>query len=154
MKNKRVLVIGMGRSGKAAVEALVGAGAAVSVQDSKTEDQLEQTFAAYLDANGVTKYLGCVPDDMGAFDILVLSPGVPPTLDFIEAAKAAGAEIIGELELAYRLGNGRYVAITGTNGKTTTTTLVGEIYKESARHLFCQPFYRGDRFISKQNMIF
>lgn len=133
MKDKKVLVIGMGRSGKAAVEALVGAGAAVSVQDSKTEEQLEQTFAAYLNANGVTKYLGCVPDDMGAFDVLVLSPGVPPTLDFIEAAKAAGAEIIGELELAYRLGNGRYVAITGTNGKTTTTTLVGEIYKESGR---------------------
>ena len=133
MKDKKVLVIGMGRSGKAAVEALVSAGAAVSVQDSKAVDQLEPSFVAYLDTNGITKYLGCVPDDMGAFDVLVLSPGVPPTLNFIEAAKAAGAEIIGELELAYRLGNGRYVAITGTNGKTTTTTLVGEIYKASGR---------------------
>jgi len=133
MKDKKVLVIGMGRSGKAAVEALVDAGAVVSVQDSKTEDKLEKEFLAYLNEKGVTKYLGSVPEDVGAFDALVLSPGVPPTLDFIEDAKAKGAKIIGELELAYKLGHGSYVAITGTNGKTTTTTLVGEIYKESGR---------------------
>ncbi|MDO4869254.1 MAG: UDP-N-acetylmuramoyl-L-alanine--D-glutamate ligase [Bacillota bacterium] len=133
MKDKNVLVIGMGRSGKAAVEALVQSGARVAVQDSKQEEQLEAEFVSYLDANGVAKYLGAVPEDMGAFDTLVLSPGVPPQLDFVQAAKAAGAEIIGELELAYRLGSGKYVAITGTNGKTTTTTLVGEIYKASGR---------------------
>lgn len=133
MKDKKALVIGMGRSGKAAVEALVAAGAIVAVQDSKQEDQLEKEFVDYLDANHVAKYLGMVPEDMSAFDVLVLSPGVPPQLDFIQAAREAGAEIIGELELAYRLGKGNYVAITGTNGKTTTTTLVGEIYKASGR---------------------
>ena len=57
-------------------------------------------------------------------------------LDFIRDAKAAGAEIIGELEIAYRVGHGRYVAITGTNGKTTTTTLVGEIYKAAGRKTY------------------
>ena len=133
MKDKKVLVIGMGRSGKAAVFALVEAGAIVAVQDNKTEDKLDKEFAAYLNEKGVIKYLGCVPDDMSQFDMLVLSPGVPPQLDFVVAAKESGAEIIGELELAYRLGNGHYVAITGTNGKTTTTTLVGEIYKASGR---------------------
>ncbi len=133
MKDKRVLVIGMGRSGKAAVCALVDAGAAVSVQDSKREDKLDAEFAEYLNNNNVTKYLGRIPDDMGVFDVLVLSPGVPPELDFIQEAREKGAQIMGELELAYRIGHGSYVAITGTNGKTTTTTLVGEIYKESGR---------------------
>ena len=131
MKDKKVLVIGMGRSGMAAAGALVEKGAAVSIQDSKAADSFDQSFLDEMRAAGVTEYLGCVPDDMSAFDMLVLSPGVPPTLDFIQDAKAAGAEIIGELELAYRLCKGRFVAITGTNGKTTTTTLVGEIYKAS-----------------------
>ena len=121
----------MGRSGMAAAGALVEKGAAVSIQDSKTADKIDQAFLEQMKSAGVTEYLGCVPEDMSAFDILVLSPGVPPTLGFIEDAKAAGAEVIGELELAYRLCKGRFVAITGTNGKTTTTTLVGEIYKAS-----------------------
>ena len=121
----------MGRSGRAAAGALVDQGAAVSIQDSKGADSFDQEFLDEMRAAGVTEFLGCLPEDMSAFDMLVLSPGVPPTLDFIEDAKAAGAEIIGELELAYRLCKGRFVAITGTNGKTTTTTLVGEIYKAS-----------------------
>lgn len=131
MKDKKVLVVGMGRSGIAAVKALVNAGAVVSVQDSKERDGMDQDFLEYLADNQVKEYFGCKPDDMKNFDMLVLSPGVPPTLDFVQEAAGAGAEIIGELELAYRMGNGRYVAITGTNGKTTTTTLVGEIYKEA-----------------------
>ena len=93
----------MGRSGMAAAGALVEKGAAVSIQDSKTADKIDQAFLEQMKSAGVTEYLGCVPEDMSAFDILVLSPGVPPTLGFIEDAKAAGAEIIGELELAYRL---------------------------------------------------
>ncbi len=66
---------------------------------------------------------------MAAFDLLIVSPGVSPELPFITEAKEKGAEIIGELEIAYRIGSGNYIAITGTNGKTTTTTLVGEIFK-------------------------
>lgn len=133
MKAEKVLVIGMGRSGIAATKALLERGAAVAVQDSKTKDQMDPEFAAYLEANKVEEYLGSVPEDMSGFDILVLSPGVPPGLGFIREAAESGAEIIGELELAYRLGSGKYIAITGTNGKTTTTTLVGEIYKASGR---------------------
>lgn len=129
MKGKKVLVIGMGRSGIAATYALVDAGAVVSVQDSKSEEQIDKAFVDYLNEKGVSKYLGSIPEDMSVFDVLVLSPGVPPQLAFVEEARKNGAEIIGELELAYRLGKGHYIAITGTNGKTTTTTLVGEIYK-------------------------
>lgn len=123
----------MGRSGKAAVEALCQAGARVSAQDSKTADRMDREFILFLEKNNVKTYFGEIPEDMEAFDMLVLSPGVPPSLDFIAKARSAGAEIIGELELAYRFCKGRFVSITGTNGKTTTTTLVGEIYKAAGR---------------------
>ena len=123
----------MGRSGRAAVGALIEKGAEVSIQDSKNAADFEPEFLEEMRASNVKEYLGCVPEDMSAFDMLVLSPGVPPRLDFIQDAKASGAEVIGELELAYRLCKGSFVAITGTNGKTTTTTLVGEIYKAAGR---------------------
>lgn len=129
MKDKKILVIGMGRSGKAAVTALLDAGAVVSIQDGKSADTIEAYFLQYMNDKNVKQYFGVKPKDMSVFDMLVLSPGVPPTLDFIEEAKAGGAEIIGELELAYRFCKGKFIAITGTNGKTTTTTLVGEIFK-------------------------
>ena len=133
MKDLKALIVGMGRSGRAAADALIREGAVVSIQDSKDASAFEEEFLNEMKASGVTAYLGCIPEDMSGFDMLVLSPGVPPTLSFVEDAKASGAEIIGELELAYRLCKGRFVAITGTNGKTTTTTLVGEIYKASGR---------------------
>ncbi len=133
MKDKKVLIIGLGNSGKAAAEAMVKMGAAVSVQDSKTEDKIDTQLLTFLRENNVECFLGKTPDDMGVFDMLIVSPGVPLDLGFIKEAKDAGAEIIGELEVAYRTGKGNYVAITGTNGKTTTTTLVGEIYKASGR---------------------
>lgn len=133
LKGKKVLVVGLGKSGKAAVEALVELGAYVSGQDNSPADKLNTQLIRFMENNHINMYLGCMPDDMASFDMLVLSPGVPPTLDFIEAARKAGVEIIGELELAYRITEGKYVAITGTNGKTTTTTLVGEIFAASGR---------------------
>ncbi len=133
LKGKKVLVVGLGKSGKAAVEALDELGAYVSGQDNSPADKLNTQFIRFMENNQINMYLGCLPDDMASFDMLVLSPGVPPTLDFIEAARRAGVEIIGELELAYRISEGKYVAITGTNGKTTTTTLVGEIFAASGR---------------------
>ncbi len=115
---KHVLVVGMGMSGKAAAEALRNAGEAVDTYDKKENPE----FPAVRGEDGRAVY-----------DQLVVSPGVPLDLPFIEEAKAAGSEIIGELELAYRMGSGTYFAITGTNGKTTTTTLTGEIFKASGR---------------------
>ena len=134
LKGRRVLVVGLGKSGKASVRALTEAGAEVTVQDSKTPDKLDTQFLQYMQNEKIKSYLGSVPEDMTAYDMLVMSPGVPPTLDYIKQARDAGTEIIGELELAYRLGEGSFVAITGTNGKTTTTTLVGEIFKASGRN--------------------
>ena len=134
LKNKKVLVVGLGKSGKAAVLALNNLGAELSVQDSNPVEKIDAEFVAFMQSNDVKMHLGEVPEDMTAYDMLVMSPGVPVNLPFVNAARESGAEIIGELELAYRITEGQYVAITGTNGKTTTTTLVGEIFKASGRN--------------------
>ena len=134
LRGRNVLVVGLGKSGKAAAKALNEAGAVVTIQDSKTPDKLDTQFLQYMQNEEIRSYFGSVPEDMGAYDMLILSPGVPTSLDYIQEARDAGVEIIGELELAYRLGEGNFVAITGTNGKTTTTTLVGEIFKASGRN--------------------
>ena len=112
MKDKNVLIVGTGKSGKAAAQAMVKLGAHVSIQDNKPEDEVDSQLEAYLEDKNINCYWACQPEDMTQFDLLILSPGVPPGLPFIEEAKAAGAEIIGELEIAYRVGHGRYVAIT------------------------------------------
>jgi UDP-N-acetylmuramoylalanine--D-glutamate ligase len=128
-----ILVVGMGRSGKAALEALSGTGAKLSAQDSQDASHMDEEFLEFLREGHVATYFGSTPDDMSVFDMLVLSPGVPPQLDFIREAASEGAEIIGELELAYRMTDAHFAAITGTNGKTTTTTLAGEIFKAAGR---------------------
>jgi len=136
MENKHVLVVGMGKSGIAATQAMTALGAEVTVQDSKSEREMDAHLVSFLKGRNVKCCFGCEPSDMGAFDMIILSPGVPPDLHFIEEGKKKGAEIVGELELAYRLGHGKYAAITGTNGKTTTTTLTGEIFKAAKRKTY------------------
>jgi len=133
IKDKKVLIVGLGKSGIAAVEAMVKLGAEVYVQDSKEAGSVPDDLMKFLKDNNVTCSFGCVPEDMGIFDMVILSPGVPPELGFIREAEGAGAEVIGELEVAYRFGKGNYVALTGTNGKTTTTTLVGEIFRKAGK---------------------
>ena len=133
MSDKNVLVVGLGKSGIAATEAMLKLGAKVAVQDSKKEEDTDEAVLALLKENNVEMFLGKLPEDFSKFDMLILSPGVNPELEFVQKAKAQGAEIVGELEIAYRLAKGTFVALTGTNGKTTTTTLVGEIFKNSGR---------------------
>ena len=134
ISGKRILVVGLGKSGKAAARALNEAGAKVSIQDSSTADKLDTQFLQYMKNEQIEAFLGREPDDIGVYDMLVLSPGVPTDLDFISDARLKGIEIIGELELAYRLSEGNFVAITGTNGKTTTTSLVGNIFEGAGRN--------------------
>lgn len=133
LKNTKVLVVGFGRSGIAAAQALLKLGAYVCIQDSKSEDSFDPNLITFFKGQGAEFYLNSFPYEMENFDLLVLSPGVSPELPFIQDAIEKGVEVIGELEIAYRIGKGNYVAITGTNGKTTTTTLVGEIFKLSKR---------------------
>ena len=133
LKNKRVLVVGFGKSGIAAINVLNDVGAEVSLQDSKKEEDISQKSIDFLKENDIKTYFAKVPEDMSGFDMIVLSPGVPLQIGFINDAIEKGVEVIGELELAYRCGKGKYLAITGTNGKTTTTTLVGEIVKNAGK---------------------
>lgn len=136
LENKRILVVGMGKSGVAAAQALLKLGAVVSVYDQKAEDKIDTQLIQFLRNKNVTCYFGEEPDNTGELDMVVISPGVPLDTGFVQKARNAGAEVIGELEIAYRVGRGKYVAITGTNGKTTTTTLVGEIFRNSGRKTY------------------
>ena len=136
IKGKKVLVVGMGKSGIAAVQAMLALGAEVAIQDSKDRSAIDGQLLNFLEGKNVTCYFHAVPVAEERFDMLILSPGVDPALPFVQEAKAHGAEIIGELEIAYRIARGTFVAITGTNGKTTTTTLTGEIFKRSGRKTY------------------
>ncbi len=125
-RGKKVLVCGMARSGISAAKLLRDLGASVTLQDLKTEDKLS------IDKNefeGITLYLGKNPDDIiSEFDLMVLSPGIPTDLPFILKAKELGIPVISEVEFAYSVCKAPVIAITGTNGKTTTTALTGEIF--------------------------
>ena len=128
-ENKRILIVGLGVSGKAAFDALLGLGTTSDVFDDRDIAAGEPDFFAKLQ-NARCFFNGSpVPDD--EWDFVILSPGVPPDLPFIDRARMRGAAVIGELELAYRIGNGKFVAITGTNGKTTTTALTGELLSDA-----------------------
>ena len=133
LENKKILVVGMGKSGIAATQALLKLGAIVSVYDRKKEDEIDPQLIQFLNNKKATCFFDAEPDNIAELDMVVISPGVPLDTGFVMKAKEAGAEVIGELEIAYRVGQGKYIAITGTNGKTTTTTLIGKIFKNSGR---------------------
>ncbi len=133
VQGKRLLIVGLGRSGIATCQTMLDLGALVTVQDARREEEFDPSFLNYLRGRGVDCYFDSLPPDMGAFDMVILSPGASPELPFVQEAKEKGAEITGELEIAFRTSRGRFVAITGTNGKTTTTTLVGDIFMASGR---------------------
>ena len=131
--DKNVLIVGLARSGLAAAKVLKGLGAKIIANDIKDRSQLDEVIKE-LDPIGVKWALGVPPDDyLDEADLIVISPGIPIDTPFIKKASGMGIEVISEVELAYRLCKAPIVAITGTNGKTTTTALVGEIFKATHR---------------------
>ena len=133
LNNKRVLVVGLGRSGVASALFLQSRGAKVTVSDSKPEDQLRQEIPVLLD-HGIAVETGRHGErTFQNQDMIVVSPGVPFDAQPLVQARALGEQVIGEIELAAEFLSGPIVAITGSNGKTTTTTLVGEILAKSGR---------------------
>ena len=125
-KGMKILIIGIARSGIAAANLLFEEGALVTLSDSKPMEVLEDAVKRVYD--GVRIVTGQLSDDeVMAHEMLVLSPGVPADLSFIQKARMAGITVIGEFELASRFCKAPIIAITGTNGKTTTTAMLYEI---------------------------
>ena len=133
LNGKRVLVVGLARSGAACAKLLALKGAIVTVNDNKNADALEKYIEEFSGLR-IEYRLGQGADALVEDkDLVVLSPGISIHAPFAKKARSLGAEVIGEIELAYRFLQCDLVAITGTNGKTTTTALTGEIFKHSGR---------------------
>jgi UDP-N-acetylmuramoylalanine--D-glutamate ligase len=130
LRDARVLVVGAGRSGVAAARFLVAKGARVTLTDS--EEIREREEVRGLIAEGVqVESGGHTVATFLAQDLLVLSPGVPPDIPPVQAARAAGVPLIPEVELAWNFLAGRIVGVTGSNGKTTTTALIARLLAEA-----------------------
>jgi len=130
LKNKRVLVVGLGKSGIAAAMFLRQQGARVTVSDARSAVALAKEIPALLDAGIMVESGGHGLLTFRRQDLIVISPGVPLDTPEVKQVIGYGMPVIGELELASRFLKGRILAITGSNGKTTTTTLVGKILAE------------------------
>jgi UDP-N-acetylmuramoylalanine--D-glutamate ligase len=127
LRGRRVLVVGLGKSGVASALFLKERGARVSVSDAKTEDQLRSAIPALLDKGIAVETGGHNDRTFREQDLIVVSPGVPVDVPQLANARAQGIPVIGEVELASRFLKGHIIAITGSNGKTTTTSLAGEV---------------------------
>ena len=131
LKDKNVLILGLGISGVSTVKALNKMGANIVISDLKVEEELEN-FLVEISDYQVKLYLGTNSVPLDNIDLVIKSPGIPLELPIIEDARKKNIEIITDIELAYRLiPNNKFIAITGTNGKTTTTTLIGKILKKA-----------------------
>jgi len=132
VSGRKVLVVGAARSGVAAAHLLARRGAVVTLTDAKPRIEQEEE----LRNAGVTLELGAHHTrTFTAADLIVMSPGVPLEMEEVRLAKAAGVPVIGELELAARWLRGPIVAITGTKGKSTTTTLVGRMLEAAGKRV-------------------
>jgi len=127
LNNKRVLVVGLGKSGVASALFLKAHGARVTVSDTKSGDELHNEIPALLDHGIAVETGGHGERTFRGQDLIVVSPGVPVDAPALVQARNLGEPVIGEIELAAQFLPGPIIAITGSNGKTTTTTLVGEI---------------------------
>ncbi|MDR3091637.1 MAG: UDP-N-acetylmuramoyl-L-alanine--D-glutamate ligase [Clostridiales bacterium] len=130
IKGKKICVCGMARSGMAAAELAARRGAAVTITDLKPEDKLSGEVKR-LEAAGIKALCGKNPENslLDQTDILIISPGIRLDLPFVEHARKAGALILPEIEFGWRFCRCHSLAVTGTNGKTTTASLLAEIMK-------------------------
>jgi UDP-N-acetylmuramoylalanine--D-glutamate ligase len=131
LKGKKVLVVGLGKSGLAAALFLRHRGAVVTVSDVRSAEQLAKDIPALLEEGIMVEAGGHGLLTFRRQDLIVVSPGVPLNTPELVQAKAMGRPVIGELELAARFLKGKTLAVTGSNGKTTTTTLLGEILEQA-----------------------
>ena len=133
VKGKRVLVVGLGKSGVASSMFLQARGAKVTVSDAKAEEQLRGEIPGLLDKGIVVETGKHGERTFRDQDLIVVSPGVPNDVPQLQNARRMGIPVIGEIELSARYLQGQIIAITGSNGKTTTTTLTGEVIAAGGR---------------------
>ena len=127
---KNVLVFGSGISGIGAAGLLEERGASVTLYDGNDKLDAEEIRGKMKDGAKADIVLGEFPEELlGKLDLVIISPGVPTDLPIVNRMRESDIPVVGEIELAYELGKGEVLAITGTNGKTTTTALLGEIMK-------------------------
>ena len=137
LKEKRVLVFGSGKSGIGAADLLGAVGAEPVIYDGNENADKESVLKKTSGTYSVEFYAGELPEEvLESLDLVVLSPGVPTDLPLVKRFYEMGLPVWGEVELAYRTGKGRVLAITGTNGKTTTTALLGKIMKDACPSVF------------------
>jgi len=136
LKGKKVMVLGLARTGRECAKFLVNQGASVLVSDLHPEPELKQEIEA-LNGLSIEYYLGGEERKwLQGVDLLIPSPGVAASNLLLQEAQARDIPILSEIEIAYRFLHAPLVAITGTNGKSTTTTLVGEIFKANGTKVF------------------
>ena len=137
LQGKKVLVFGAGISGIGSCGLLEKEGAEVILYDGNDKKDAEAMKAQLGEGSKVRVVLGAFPEEeMESLDLVVMSPGVPTDLPVVLAMKEKGIPVWGEIELAYVCGKGDVLGITGTNGKTTTTSLLGEIMKNARDSVF------------------
>lgn len=137
LQGKKVLVLGSGKSGIGASDLLAKVGAFPVIYDGNAETDKDAVVHKTDGTYSVTVYAGELPKEVqDSLDLVVLSPGVPTDLPLVKSFYEQGLPVWGEVELAYRVGNGEVLAITGTNGKTTTTALLGKIMQDARESVF------------------
>ena len=124
LRNKRVLVIGLARTGVATALFCAARGASVTATDTQTENELGNSIAPLRSAGVRLELGGHRQEVLLDADLIVPSPGVPVDVPLLQAARAKGVCIWSEIELADHFRKGRLIGVTGSNGKTTTTTLI------------------------------
>ncbi|MGW0708596.1 UDP-N-acetylmuramoyl-L-alanine--D-glutamate ligase [Streptomyces sp. NPDC002643] len=132
LNHANVLVIGLGASGESAAVCCASHGAQVTVTDTRRADELTAELSR-LAAHRMTYVLGTQPPSPEGFDLIVRSPGVSDDIPVLAAARSLGIPVWSEIELAYELCPSPIIAITGTNGKSTTTTLIGALMRAAGR---------------------
>lgn len=134
-QNKKVLVLGAGISGTSVAAVLRQQGAVVTLNDEKSAEKFNKDFSQLIDL-GVVLALGYQDETLlEGIDFVVVSPGISIFIPLIKLAKERGITVISEVEVAYQLCQAPILAITGTNGKTTTTTLLGEMIKSTQKEV-------------------
>ena len=137
LKGKKVLVFGAGKSGIGAADLLNAVGACPVLYDGKADLDKESVLHKISGNYELPIYAGELPKEVQeSLDLVVLSPGVPTDLPIVKGFYDQGLPVWGEVELAYQTGKGEVLAITGTNGKTTTTALLGKIMSDARPSVF------------------